>query len=374
MTTTNPIVIALVLAVALCGTLSLPAVAQPVTEIAPAPITAKAAVESMGKGFNLGQMFDNQQHPATLETAKPKIDAYYARGFRVVRIPVTWTETIDGVTLADPETGAIDRSQPRLKELEKVVDYALSLPDMYVVINAHHEKGLKEHSRADVLERLWGDITEVFGDRSPRLIFQFLNEPHLANRDAMPPENLRGMTARAYARVRASDPTRLLVIGGNQWFAADEMAKVWPDLKGVGEGQDPYLMATFHHYNPWTFNGDNQGDYADKWTDADISGPMDTMLNWARTSGNDMPVYIGEWGTGWQSRYTEMKCNNIRLYYSKFVSEFAMPKGIPTMVWDDGGWFEVFDHSIMSFENNLVDCIDGQCEWDGFRRFNKSCR
>lgn len=97
----------------------------------------------MGKGFNLGQMFDNSQHPPTLDAARPKIDAYYARGFRVVRIPVTWTEAIDGATLADPETGRLDRGSPRLAQLEAVIDYALSRPGLYVVINAHHESALR---------------------------------------------------------------------------------------------------------------------------------------------------------------------------------------------------------------------------------------
>ncbi len=60
--------------------------------------TARQAADAMGKGFNLGQMFDNSQHPPTLEAARPKIDAYYARGFRAVRIPVTWTEDVGGST------------------------------------------------------------------------------------------------------------------------------------------------------------------------------------------------------------------------------------------------------------------------------------
>lgn len=357
---------------AICAFLSALALSTPAAA-ANAPIPAQVAVKAMGKGFNLGQMFDNQQHPATLRTAKPKIDAYYSRGFRVVRIPVTWTETIDGQSLADPDTGAIDPSQPRFKELIAVVDYALSKPGMYVVLNAHHEKRLKDNNRADVLERLWGDINGAFANRDRRLIFQFLNEPHLTNREPMPAEQLRAMTARAYARIRAVDPTRLLVIGGNQWFAAEEMPKVWPDLNGVGAGKDPYLLATFHHYNPWAFNGDNQGDYADPWSEADIAGPMDVMLNWSRSSGNNIPIYIGEWGTGWQSRYSKMECNNIRLYYTTFQNKFAAAKGIPAIVWDDGGWFEVFDHAKKAFENNLIDCIDGQCKWTGKDRFNRGC-
>ena len=337
-------------------------------------ITALAAAQKMGKGFNLGQMFENDQHPATLASAKPKIDAYYENGFRLVRIPVTWTETLGGVQLADGETGKINRSLAKLTELKAVVDYSLGKPDMFVIINAHHEKALKDGNKAKVLEQLWADISDIFKDRNHRLIFQILNEPHLNNRDPMPPENLRKMSALAYHKIRAVDAERIIVIGGNQWFAADEMAKVWPNLDQVGGGKDKYLMATFHHYNPWTFNGDNQGDYADNWTDADIIGPMDTMLYWSKTIGKGMPIYIGEWGTGWQSRYPVFNCNNIRLWYSKFDSEYASKKGIPTAVWDDGGWFKVFDHKTNSFENNLIECINGKCKWDGAERFNQGCK
>jgi len=345
---------------------------SPVQSTTPAP-TAHEAAAQMGKGFNLGQMFDNSQHPPTLEAARPKIDAYYDRGFRVVRIPVTWTEDVDGDTLADAGTGRIDLASPRLAALKAVVDYALSRPGLYVVINAHHEKRLKESGRADVLGRLWADISDQFGDRDHRLIFEILNEPHLANHDPMPPAVLRRMTAGAYDQIRARDKARIVVIGGNQWFGADEMARTWPDLSDVGAGRDPYVMATFHHYNPWTFAGDNQGDYADAWTDADIRDPMETMARWAATTGKGMPVFIGEWGVGWHSRLPTMNCNNIRLYYAKFQAAYAAPMEMPTAVWDDGGWFKVFDHAANRFDSNLIDCIDGQCDWAGAERFNPDC-
>ncbi len=346
------------------------------------PPTARAAADAMGKGFNLGQMFDNSQHPTTLAEAKPKIDAYYARGFRVVRIPVTWTEDVDGSTLADPQTGRIDHNEPRLKELKAVVDYALAQPGLYVVLNAHHEKRLKQDGRADVLEQLWTDIADVFGDRDHRLIFEILNEPHLDGGMAMAPETVREMSgrayqriraARAYQRIRARDANRIVVIGGNQWFGADEMARTWPDLKAVGDGRDPYVMATFHHYNPWTFAGDNQGDYADPWTDDDIRKPMQTMADWASTVGRGMPVFIGEWGVGWHSKLASMNCNNVRLWYARFHTAHAAPMHMPTAVWDDGGWFQLFDHARNRFGGNLVDCIGGECAWSGTERFNPDC-
>lgn len=335
--------------------------------------TAREAADGMGKGFNLGQMFESSQHPPTLLTARPKIDAYYARGFRVVRIPVTWTESVHGSTLADPDTGRLDPDSARLAQLEAVVDYALSRPGLYVVLNAHHETRLKDGARGEVLAALWADISARFADRDGRLIFEILNEPHLSDKTAMAPASLRAITGLAYARIRQNDPRRLVVIGGNQWFGAHEMALTWPDLAAVGGGQDRYLMATFHHYDPWTFSGDNQGDYADAWTDANIADPMATMAAWASTIGGGMPVFIGEWGVGWKSTLPAMDCNNIRLWYSRFDVVHARAFQMPTAVWDDGGWFQLYDHDTGAFSSNLIDCLEGACLWTGGERFGPNC-
>jgi hypothetical protein len=336
--------------------------------------TATEAAAAMGRGFNLGQMFESTQHARTLDAARPKIDAYYDRGFRNVRIPITWTEAVGGDLLVnDPLVGDVNRDHARLAAILQVVDYALGKPGLYVIVNAHHEHGVKTNNRSAVVERLWQDIADILGDRDHRLLFEILNEPHKDDSTAMAAADVRNLTTLAYAKIRAVDPTRIVVIGGNQWFAAQEVAQVWTSLDGVGGGQDPYVMATFHHYNPWTFCGDNQGTYDDPWVDTDISGPMEIMRTWSSGVGNGMPFYIGEWGVGWGSRYAQMECNNIRSWYETMHTEGAGPRGIPTSVWDDGGWFRIFDHASNTFTNNLVDCILGPCTWDGTDRFNAGC-
>jgi endoglucanase len=338
------------------------------------PITAVEAAAEMGRGFNLGQMFENTQHPRTFEAARAKIDAYYERGFRNVRIPITWTEPVGGDLLVkDPAVGDVDLSNPRLGVIAQVIDYALSKSGLYVVINAHHERALKTEVRSAVLERLWQDIVSIFGARTGHLLFEVLNEPHADDDTPMAPEQLRLMTGLAYEKIREVNPARIVLIGGNQWFGASEVPAVWTSLDEVGGGADPYVMATFHHYNPWTFCGDNQGDYADPWTDADIAEPMNTMQDWADSVGQGMPVFIGEWGVGWQSVLSTMDCNNIRSWYAQFDSQNAEPLGQPTAVWDDGGWFRIFDHGAGQFENNLIDCIAGECDWTGTERFNAAC-
>ena len=101
---------------------------------------------------------------------------------------------------------------------------------------------------------------------------------------------------------------------------------------------------------------------------------MDTMQRWADSVGAGMPVYIGEWGTGWGSRYDVMECNNIRNWYQLFDSEYASERKQPTAVWDDGGWFKIFDHGTEDFNNNLAQCISGECDWSpDYSRFNQAC-
>lgn len=340
----------------------------------PEGLTAEVAAAAMGRGVNLGQMFESTQHPRTLDAAAPKIDAYYARGFRNLRIPITWTERVGGdLLVTDPAVGSVNRSHPRLLEIEAVIDHALSKPDLFVVINAHHETTLKTESRAAVLEQLWKDIAEIFADKDHRLVFEILNEPHREDGTAMPAADLRAMTGLAYDQIRSVDPSRIVLFGGNQWFGAHEVPEVWTSIDEVGGGSDPYVMVTFHHYDPWTFCGDNQGTYDDAWTEANQSGPMEQMATWARTIGAGMSVYIGEWGVGWGSRYATLSCNNVRQWYTTFDSVHAIEYGQPTAVWDDGGWFEIFDHGSSQFGNNLVDCILGACEWDGAERFNSGC-
>ncbi|RPJ68820.1 glycoside hydrolase family 5 protein [Alteromonas sediminis] len=339
-------------------------------------ITARVAADQMGMGFNIGQMFENEQHTPSFEEARPKIDAYYALGHRNVRIPITWTESMYGSMMVnDPDVGDVNFDHPRVRELIKIVDYALSLPGMYVVINAHHEKTLKRDNKYKVIERIWADLSNYFKDRDFRLLYEILNEPHI-DTDPMPVEHIRYMTELAYKRIRAVDPHRIIIIGGNQWFAAKELMVTWPDLEPIGGGKDAYIMATIHHYEPWSFHGED-GDKSAPWTLENIVEPMEQAEHWAATVGNNMPIYIGEWGNGWGKQFDKFDCNQTREWYRLFDSTYASQREqgvMPTAVWDDGGWFMIWSHEEDAFNNNLHQCISGKCVMTGEAMINAGCR
>jgi hypothetical protein len=200
-----------------------------------------------------------------------------------------------------------------------------------------------------------------------------LNEPHDVNGAAMPAAMLRSMSRLAYAQIRAIDPERVVVISGNQWASSNELALVWTDLAGMGEGLDPYVMATFHHYDPWAqFHSEGSPDKAYNFDVNTIENPMRQAQQWQTTVGANMPIFIGEWGVGWGKQWNVMDCNNVRRWYALFPQS-AQTFGMPTQVWDDGGWFGVFDYASGTFKNNLAQCITGDCEWSGTERFNSAC-
>lgn len=346
-------------------------VVEPAAGTAP---TARALNQMMGLGFNMGQVFESTDKSREFAPVKAKIDAYYALGFRTIRLPVTWSSPIGGTTLIqDMTTGAVDVQHPRLGVIKAVVDYALSLPDTVVIINAHHEEPIKTQQLWWVFEKLWADIATIFKDRDKRLIFELLNEPHDLNGAAMPAAMLRSMSRLAYAKIRAVDPERVVVISGNQWASSNELALVWTDLVGMGEGLDPHVMATFHHYDPWTqFHSEDSPDKAYNFDLNTIENPMRQAQQWQTTVGANMPIYIGEWGVGWGKQWSVMDCNNLRYWYELFPQS-AQSFGMPAQVWDDGGWFGVFDYSRGTFKNNLAHCISGDCAWSSTERFNSAC-
>ncbi len=144
-------------------------------------LSAKDIVDDMGLGWNLGNTFDatggNRANIYSQETSwgNPKvtpelIKAVHDRGFRTIRIPVTWNNHIikDGSYTINPEF---------LARIKEVVDYAYDL-DMYIILNVHHEAWVNvkdlDKSYAKVgeeLEAVWAQIADYFADYDQHLIF-----------------------------------------------------------------------------------------------------------------------------------------------------------------------------------------------------------
>jgi endoglucanase len=150
----------------------------------------------MGLGWNLGNSFDahngNGNEGLSSETSwgNPKvtnamIDKLVAKGFKTIRIPVTWhNHLIDNQYTIDPQW---------MLRVKTVVDYCIK-KGLFVILNVHHDnsdygvsyrKGYYPRSNQmgeskKFLANIWTQITLAFNNGyDHHLIFECLNEPRL---------------------------------------------------------------------------------------------------------------------------------------------------------------------------------------------------
>jgi endoglucanase len=142
-------------------------------------MTSMRIVADMKVGWNLGNTLDAWANGVSgLNTeacwgnpkaTKALFDALKAKGFKIVRIPVTWKDHLG----ASP-TFTIDKVW--MDRVEEVVNYALS-NGMYVILNTHHDEWLTltpatQAAVTDKITKVWAQIADRFKDYSDYLIFE----------------------------------------------------------------------------------------------------------------------------------------------------------------------------------------------------------
>jgi endoglucanase len=114
-------------------------------------------------------------------TTQAMIDAIRAKGFGAIRIPISYSKTVDKVTLKIPAA--------QLLRLKQVVNYCLK-DHLFVIIDSHHDNaanddycnfydmGSKYRTQTSVYTKaIWKQIAEYFKDVDYHLIFEGFNEP-----------------------------------------------------------------------------------------------------------------------------------------------------------------------------------------------------
>ena len=162
-------------------------------------IESKKIIDELGFGWNLGNTFDawnsyqNQGLDSETcwgnpETTIEMIDALILKGFRAIRIPVTWhNHLIDEKYTIDPVW---------MKRVKRVVDWCIR-KGLYVIINTHHDNAeyrntslkygqgyyplLKDAVESEkFIYNVWCQIALAFNNGyDHHLIFEGLNEPRM---------------------------------------------------------------------------------------------------------------------------------------------------------------------------------------------------
>jgi len=282
--------------------------------------SAQQMIQSMLRGINLGNTLEPDEEGGWNNGPAQEyyFDDYKTAGFSTVRIPVKW-----GSHTLDYPPYTIDPVW--MNRVEEVVSWGMER-DFYIILNAHHEGWIKEDYSVENVERfesIWHQISQRFQDYSRKLQFEMINEPHGLTKDQVDDLNTRVLEI-----IRITNPTRIVIYSGHEWSSIEQMMSA--EIL-----DDEHLMAYWHSYDPWSFAGEGQGTWG---TAADVNNIATMFRNAAAWSAStNIPAMISEFGAVHDCEY-----NSRMRHYATYVEE-ALRNNIPFQVWDDGGWFKIYE-------------------------------
>lgn len=329
-------------------------------------------LKSFGMGWNLGNHFDSHDNGKAVDNdpsvdpewwdgnATPSRELYanlYRKGFRSVRIPVTWMAHSDGA----PDY-AIEESF--LSLVEQNVAWARDA-GLKVILNIHHDgadskywldvKGAASNparkAEADArLVALWTQIAGRFRDEGDYLMFEAFNEVHdggwgwSSGKYEVPSAQSSVLNAWLQIFVDAVRAT-----GGNngkRWLgcpgycASPELTMDYMELPDDPAGK---LAVSVHMYEPSDFTLSSGAGEKMQWGHTAAgswkasSGELEFVTTlkalYDKYLVNDIPVYIGEVGCKNKNGEVAVK---FKKYYIEYTWRAFTAYGMPAFIWDNG--------------------------------------
>lgn len=265
-------------------------------------------------------------------------------GFDTVRLPVRW----DAHTANRPPY-SIDAAF--MTRVQSVVAQAQA-SGLGVILDVHHFKKLMNRpSRQEArFLAIWEQIADTFKDLPPNIYFEVLNEP---TREISMSE-VNALYAKVIPIIRASNPTRKIIIGGNSWSSVETMADVnWPD--------DPNIVATFHDYGPHAFT--HQGaEWSEpvmpmgrRWGGRDdeneLKSTYDIAIAFRAKTG--LPLLVGEFGVIEKVPLAQ------RMQWTKVRRQTMEANNIAWCAWDFSGAFKMYDVTTEQWLPGVQDALFG---------------
>ncbi|HPT91264.1 MAG TPA: CIA30 family protein [Acetivibrio sp.] len=317
----------------------------PTSTNTPAPTSSKndskpfEMISKMGMGINLGNTLEAPYEGSWSRAAMEYyFDDYKTAGFKNVRIPIRW----DNHTMKTyPYT--IDKAF--LDRVEEVVDWSLSR-GFVTIINSHHDDWIKEDYNGNIerFEKIWEQISERFKNKSENLLFEIMNEPFGNITDSQ----IDDMNSRILKIIRRTNPTRIVIIGGGFWNSYNTLVNIKiPD--------DPYLIGTFHYYDPYEFTHKFQGTWGTQSDMDTVARVFDYVKSWS--DRNNIPVYLGEFAVMANAD------KNSRLKWYDFISDQGLDHGFACSVWDNGVFgsldddMGLYNRNTRTFDTEVLNAI-----------------
>jgi len=288
----------------------------------------------VGTCINMGDQLEAQSETAhggaRIEAAD--FARIRAAGFTTVRVPVRWSDK----TGAGPDYPINPQWMARVTT---VVDQALAA-HLNVILNDHHFDALDADPAANSakLAAIWKQVAAHFADRpAGRLWFEIENEPH----EKLDNANLMATLLPALAAIRASNPQRPVIIGGENWSGIDSLATL--DLP-----DDPNVYPTFHYYEPFDFT--HQGAGWVKPAPPKLGRIYGTAEDTQRLVGDTAKIraYVARTGLvpfmGESGAYDKYIPLDQRVQYTRAVHDAFTPLGVGICGWAYTNTFPYYDH------------------------------
>ncbi|MGC8766012.1 MAG: glycoside hydrolase family 5 protein [Brevinematia bacterium] len=343
-------------------------------------INAFEMAKKLGKGVNMGNALE--AYPDESSWGNPIKDEYFTlmkqAGFDTVRIPIRWSTRAQTTSPYTIDSNFFQR-------VDHVVDTALSA-GLNVIINIHHyeeiisdPQGHKERFLA-----LWRQISDHYKNKPDNLLFEVLNEPYGSLESYW-----KDFMTNAIKVIREKNPTRIVIIGGINWNSIDGLTNLYVPQN------DPYIIATFHFYEPFVFT--HQGaewggsisnvsnivwpgppatpvnipagldswisnwlvDYNTKQgaenpaSSNQIISRLNTVSNWS--ANKNVPVWLGEFGV--YGRYADI---NSRVRWTHFVRTECERRNISWCYWEFSAGFGIYNPSTGQWNSQLSNALVGE--------------
>lgn len=325
-------------------------------------ISPQDFVLDMGAGWNLGNAMDTEDSDETAwgnpVTTRAMIDEIAEKGFKTLRLPVTWRFHMGPAPDYTIEGEWLDK-------VEAIANFALD-NGMYVIVNIHHddtwiiptyEKAPEVKAR---LSKVWTQIAERFKAYGDHLIFETLNEPRYEGS----PEEWKGGTAEGRDVVNQYHKAGVDAIratGGNnakrKIMVSTYAASTGPDALNdyVIPNEDANVIVSLHSYFPYLFSLEGSdptwGTESDK---SELIAELDKIADTFIAKGR--AVVMGEWGS------THSDNADDRTVHAQFYARACAERGICPIWWDNGnaGEFGIFNRNTLEWNYpGIADAIVG---------------
>lgn len=333
---------------------------SPDTPPDPPLMTSIQFANEMQAGWNLGNTFDAQEEGSKENkglstetswgmpyTTQSMIKAVAAKGFKTIRIPVSWHNHITDSNLTiDPKW---------LNRVKTIVNYAIN-EGMYVIVNIHHDNitsakmattyGYTVNADADAEEQdaskkyiaaVWKQVADYFKNYDHHLIFELLNEPRdrdSANDGFTAPENISDLNK----LIASYNQTALNVIRASGSKNSDRFIMA------------PYYAASPYDYTGWTVPNDTASDRI--LISVHAYCPYDFCMNTTADStfedddeGKDISYLFSLLKDQWISKgygvvmgeasASDKNNTSERLKWVKYYYKEARQESVPVILWDN---------------------------------------